>query len=98
MRGGIEELKDKASRAWFGISNVIFKNKRMEMSKVFGLFYSLVTPIALPLPFLVGKAGFTLPEKLVDAWETFGCEILNQKFSKIFLSVYSKSNRLAVLG
>ena len=75
----------------------------MEMSKVFGIFDSLVTPIATYacefwLPYLIGKAGFTSPEKLVDTWETFGCEILNQKCSKMFLSVHSKSSRLAVLG
>merc|ERR1712030_219793 len=27
----VQELNDKATRAWFGISNIIFKNKRMEV-------------------------------------------------------------------
>ena len=30
----VQELHDKASRAWFGISNIIYKNKRMETNKV----------------------------------------------------------------
>ena len=42
----VEELKDKALRAWFGISHLIFKNKRMEADKVFGIFDSLVAPVA----------------------------------------------------
>ena len=31
MGVAVQELHDKASRAWFGISNVVFKNKRMEV-------------------------------------------------------------------
>ena len=31
----MQELHDKANRAWFGISNVIFTNKRMEVNKIF---------------------------------------------------------------
>ena len=47
MSVAVQELHDKASRAWFGISNVIYKNKRMEVEKIFNLFDSLVTPVAL---------------------------------------------------
>ena len=52
------------------------------MSKVFGIFDSLVTARATYgcgfwFPYLVSKDGFTSTEKLVDTWETFGCEILN---------------------
>ena len=47
MTMAVEELHDKASRAWFGISNVIYTNKRMEVDKIFSLFDSLVTPVAL---------------------------------------------------
>jgi len=43
----VQELHDKAQRAWFGISHTIFKNKRMEPNKIFALFDSLVTPVAL---------------------------------------------------
>ena len=42
----VQELNDKASRAWYGISNIIFKNKRMQIDRIFGLFDSLVTPVA----------------------------------------------------
>ena len=31
----VQELNDKATRAWFGISNMIFKNKRMEVDRIF---------------------------------------------------------------
>ena len=47
MGVAVQELHDKASRAWFGISNVVFKNKRMEVDKIFQIFDSLVTPVAL---------------------------------------------------
>ena len=39
------ELIAKASRAWFSISNIIYKNKRMEFKHVIKLFDSLVTPV-----------------------------------------------------
>ena len=32
---------------WFGISHIVYKNKRMEVAKVFWLFDSLVKPVAL---------------------------------------------------
>ena len=35
MGVAVQELHDKASRAWFGIINVVFKNKRMEVDKIF---------------------------------------------------------------
>ena len=98
-----EELHDKASRAWFGISNTIFKNKRMESDKVFGIFDSLITPIATYastfwLPFIISKAGFNSIEKLMDTWGIIKAETLNQKCARMFLSVHSKASRLAVLG
>ena len=48
----VQELNDKACRAWFGISNIIFKNKRMEVDRIFSLFDSLVTPVATWEPFV----------------------------------------------
>ena len=47
MGVAVQELHDKASRAWFGISNIVAKNKRMEVDKIFNIFDSLVTPVAL---------------------------------------------------
>ena len=46
MNFAVQELSDKASRAWFGISNLIFRNNRMQIDKALGIFDSLVTPVA----------------------------------------------------
>ena len=98
-----EELHDKASRAWFGISNTIFRNKRMQKEQVFGIFDSLITPIATYassfwLPFVIKKSGFNSVDNLMDSFTVLKAETLNQKCSRTFLSVHSKSSRLAVLG
>ena len=103
LKKGVEELNDKASRAWFGISNIVHKNKRMETDKVFGIFDSLVTPVATYgcefwLPYLISKSGLTSPNNMFGSWETLKCETLNQKCSRRILSVHSKASRLAVLG
>ena len=99
----VQELNDKASRAWFGISNIIFRNKRMQIDRIFRLFDSLITPIAtygssIWLPFNIPKKCFESREKMIDFWENLKCEILNQKCAKITLSVNQKTPRLAVLG
>lgn len=47
MQSAVQELNEKASRAWFGISNVIYRNKRLEVKKALNIFDSLVTPVAL---------------------------------------------------
>ena len=103
FRSGVEELNDKASRAWFGISNTIYRNKRMEQEKVFRIFDSLITPIALYasciwLPFNIKKSALNTPDSLLEAWGPLKAETLNQKCSKMILSVHSKASRLAVLG
>ena len=103
MQAAVQELNDKASRAWFGISHVIYKNKRMAVDKVFGLFDSLVTPVALYgcefwLPFILSKNSLKNEKNLFDSWETFLSEKLNQKCCRMILSVHNKSSRLAVLG
>ena len=99
----VQELHDKASRAWFGISNIVYKNKRMETEKVFGILDSLVTPVATYgcafwLPFLITKNGFKSEKDLINSWENLKCETLNQKCSRMVLSVHGKTSRLAVLG
>ena len=99
----VQELHDKAQRAWFGISHTIFKNKRMEPNKVFALFDSLVTPVALYgcefwVPYLISKAGFSSKHGLLETWGTLTSETLNQKCSRTILSVHNKASRLAVLG
>ena len=96
----VEELNDKASRAWFGISNIIYRNKRMEPDKVFGIFDSLITPIATYgcefwLPYLI---GFLSADCLINTWGLLKAETINQKCSRMILSVHNKASRLAVLG
>ena len=103
LKKGVEELNDKASRAWFGISNIVYKNKRMETDKAFGIFDSLVTPVATYacefwLPYLISKSGLTSQDNMLSSWETLKCETINQKCSRMVLSVHSKASRLAVLG
>ena len=76
----VQELKDKASRAWFGISTIIFKNKRMEIDKIFSLFDSLVSPVAnygsaLWLPFIIPQKSLKTKSELLSFWETFKGEI-----------------------
>ena len=98
-----DELHDKACRAWHSISNVIFRNKRMESDQVFGIFDSLVTPIATYgcefwLPYLISKSGFTSAENLMNTWGSLKMETVNQKCSRTVLSVHNKASRLAVLG
>jgi hypothetical protein len=39
------ELFDKASRAWFAISNVLYQHKKLAVKKALQLFNSLIRPI-----------------------------------------------------
>ena len=75
----------------------------MEAGKVFGLFDSLISPVATYgsvfwLPHVIKKSAFQSKTRLLDSWESFKCETLNQKCSRMFLSVHKKTSRLAVLG
>ena len=103
MALAVQELHDKASRAWFGISNVIYRNKRMEVDKIFGIFNSLVTPVATYgspfwLPLTIPKKYLENEKQIMDYWESFKSELLQQKCARIVLSVHKKTSRLAVLG
>ena len=103
MQTAVQELNDKASRAWFGISNIIYKNKRMEVARALGLFDSLVTPVALYgcefwLPLILTNKSFKTERNLLDFWEVLNCEKINQKCCRMTLSVHNKTSRLAVLG
>ena len=98
-----DELKDKATRAWYGISNIIFRDKRMQIDRIFNLFDSLVYPVAsyaneIWLPSIIPKKYFKGNESLLDFWEKFRFEVTHQKCAKMALSVNSKTSRLAVLG
>ena len=46
MQYAVGELFDKANRAWFSISNVLYCHKRLPVTKSFQLFDSLIRPIA----------------------------------------------------
>ena len=103
MALAVQELHDKASRAWFGISNVIYRNKRMEVDKIFEIFNSLVTPVATYgspfwLPHIIPKKFLENEKQIMDYWESFKSELLQQKCARIVLSVHKKTSRLAVLG
>ena len=103
MNFAVQELCDKASRAWFGISNLIFKNNRMEVDKALGIFDSLVTPVAtygspLWLPYILPQNSLKSAEGILDSWEKLQAEKLNQKCCRIILSVNKKTSRLALLG
>ena len=98
-----EELCSKARKAWYSISNIIYKDKIMSADRVFQLFDSLVTPVALYgcefwFPHVITKKSFTGETNLLSSWEKFKCETLNQQCSRIILSVHRKASRLAVLG
>ena len=90
-----EELSSKARRAWFSISNIIYKDKRMPVSRAFQLFDSLVTPVALYasefwFPLSIPKKCFNSKEQLLGSWEHLQCESISQSCSRILLSVHRK--------
>ena len=103
MTFAVQELNTKASRAWFSVSKVLFKHKRMEVGKALQIFDSLVTPVSTYgcefwLPHLMPAKSFKTCESLLSSWETFIPEKLNQQCCRMLLSVHRKTSRLAVLG
>ena len=75
----------------------------MKVDRAIQLYNSLICPIAqyasefwslLTLPL----KSFNSKYDLMKAWEAFIPETLNQRFSRLILSVQKKSSRLAVLG
>ena len=75
----------------------------MQVDRIFGLFDSLVTPVAtyaspLWLPLIIPSKRLENKTTLMDFWENFKCETINQKCSRMALSVNKKTSRLAVLG
>ena len=64
-----DELSAKARRAWFSISNLIYKDKRMPVHRAFQLFDSLVSPVAL----YAAEFWFplSLAKKALDSKEIF---------------------------
>ena len=98
-----DELSAKARRAWFSISSLIYKDKRISVERAFQLFDSLVSPVALYgcevwYPINLPKKCLQSKNKLLSSWENFQSETINQSCSRILLSVHRKASRLAVLG
>ena len=103
MKFAMNELADKASRAWYAISNVLYKYKRLEVDKAFMLFDSLIRPVALFsaefwLPTILPKKSFNSKNDLLKSWETLQAEVLNQKICRLLLSVHKRCSRLGALG
>ena len=103
MQYAVSELNDKASRAWFSISNVLYKHKRLPVARAFQLFDSLIQPIALYgcefwIPNILPKKCFESKDNLLKFWESLPCEILNQKLCRLLLSVHKRCSRLAAIG
>ena len=96
-------MSAKARRAWFSISSIIYKDKRISVERAFQLFDSLVSPVALYgcevwYPAILPKKSFQGTYSLLYSWENFQSEKLNQSCARILLSVHRKASRLAVLG
>ena len=103
MQFATSELLDKATRAWFAISNVLYQHKKLAVKKALQLFDSLIKPIfsygvEFWLPFIIPKKGFEDQNNFLRAWESFRPEVLNQKVCRLLLSVHKRCSRLAVLG
>ena len=103
MTFSVQELKAKASKAWYSISKVLYKHKRMEVERALQLYDSLVSPIATYgcefwLPFSLANKSLKNCENLLSSWESFQPETLNQQCCRLLLSVHKKTSRLAVLG
>ena len=70
----------------------------METDRIFGLFDSLVTPVAcygspLWLPFIVPTKYLDNKVNFMDYWGQFKLETIQQKCGRIALSVNKKSRK-----
>ena len=100
---GANELFLKSRRSWFSISNKIYKHKRLPTDKAFQIFDQLVTSIGLYnceswLPLVMTKKSFSDQSTLLNFWEKFKLETLNQKICRMVLGVHKKSCRPCTLG
>ena len=96
-------LATKCSRAWFSLSNFLYENKRMSVEKYQKLIDTLVLPVGLYssellAPLSLPAKSFLSTDNLLQAWEGFYLEIVNQRACRLLLSVQKKTSRLAVLG
>ena len=72
----VGELSDKANRAWFAISNILYQHKKLAVKKALQLFDSLIRPIFLYavefwLPFIISKKGLQNYDCLMKFWHIF---------------------------
>ena len=98
-----DELSAKALRAWFSISSIIYKDKRISIERAFQLFDSLVSPVALYgcevwYPLNLPQKSLKSKYNLLSSWDKFQSETIYQSCSRTLLSVHRKASRLAVLG
>ena len=103
MGMAVEELNIKATKAWFSISKVLYKHKRLDVQRSLQIFDSLVVPISTYgsefwLPHSLPLKSFKSCENLLNCWENFIPEKINQKCCRLILGVHKKASRLAVLG
>lgn len=99
----VEELQTKASRAFFSISNILYRHKKWPVDRSMGLFDTLVSPISLYAcelwaPLVLPGKSFRNIDSIIAAWQQFQPELLNQKACRLLLGVHRKASRLAVLG
>ena len=85
------------------IDNDIYQNKKLPIAKAYRIFDSLVTPITLYCcelwtPYIVKTANHGSVENLLGDFGSFPPERLNQRISRMILSVHKKASSLAVLG
>ena len=78
MQFAVSQLCDKASRAWLAISNILYKYKRLPVSRAFQLFNSLIRPVALFscefwLPIIMPKKCFNSKSDILKFWEKHSC-------------------------
>ena len=98
MNCAADELSIKAGKAWFSISNILYKNKRMDIFRALNLFHCLISPVALHasefwLPYILPKKCFKGESSLFDFWQNFKCEVINQRCCRMLLSVDKKTTR-----
>ena len=96
MQVATDELYDKANRAWFSISNVLYQHKKLAVHKALQLFDSLIRPIfsyaaEFWLPFVIPKKGFESECNILKFWESFKPEIINQKVCRLLLSIHKRA-------
>ena len=99
----VEELNTKATKAWFSISKILYKHKRLEVRRSLQIFDSLIVPISTYgaefwLPHSLPAKSFRSFDNLLNCWENFVPEKINQKCCRLILGVHKKASRLAVLG